>query len=750
MVRTDQVGENRLVRTDQVTSTSKVGARQVGLSRTRNNRAGPAQRSRSKVKAKDDDPITRRVGPMATESSRVKLAATISKYIGLFDMGSEVGDRVLNIVEEADRSTLDDYGAEHAVEWGNGYVIPSSAVAEGEAALLAAGGSLERLAMDRQASMLPNRLNHDRIDAWCHVDNPERGLLGELVDGIQVFTRKDFTPNGVGNRRPLRKLYQRVHSAVDKMIIATVGEGWAILLSMATASLLVGIHFLAAHWAAKKGKKSGRVITDASEGEDGYILNGDEVKEAHDAFYGFIGHPTIESMIIKLWLFRFLSPHRPWSDLDVWKADVSSAFNRLFWKADCARLFAMELMGGICVIFLVGTFGYTGTPAAFEVVTRALRFELSYRLVGTLLGVYVDDAMAAAWREDMTSEATTAEVLIEGLLGPGAYAVSKYERTDETNRRIDLLGYTVCLSGLLLTISRRNWLKTANGFFAIDTTKEVPVKTLEKLSSWAARYAKICRQLKPFVTTLYGSHSWMCNRKASVVLSEEVIIVIWMWRAMLCVLELDERRFARPFRSFLPRDPRLAARFDSSLSGVGVLLGWLVPGSTPDWFGGCKVSLLALEFGTDSGFQNLSEYIGMNCASVCLVLAGLTEEGVILEGDSTSALSWAINENYRGDRVRNASIVHTALGLEKGVSYVGSNHIPGEDNGTDETNGKCDKLSRGKSLTEIGLGHIIDYALDDVPAMQTLIACCDPRNSRDDEESFAHLWNNVFRAVRSL
>ena len=95
-------------------------------------------------------------------------------------------------------------------------------------------------------------------------------------------------------------------------------------------------------------------------------------------------------------------------------------------------------------------------PARLEVVTRALRFELSYRLVGTLLGVYVDDAMAAAWREDMTSEATTAEVLIEGLLGPGAYAVSKYERTDETNRRIDLLGYTVCLSGLLLTISRRN------------------------------------------------------------------------------------------------------------------------------------------------------------------------------------------------------------------------------------------------------------------------------------------------------
>jgi hypothetical protein len=668
----------------------------------------------------------------------------------LFQLGSGVDARVRGIVEEAYRSTLDDFNAADAVLWGGEYSIPPSAVAEGEAALAAAGGSLEQLAIDRQAMMLPNRLNRERIAMWCHDDNPEIDLLTDLVGGIRVMTSSDFSPNGTLPRRPLRVLYQRVHAAVDKMIMNTVGEGWAIIITMAAALLIRGVHFVAAHWASKKGKMSGRVITDASDGEPGHILNGDEVKDAMDAFYKGIRHPTIEKIIIALCVFRELSPDRSWNELDIWKADVSSAFNRLWWRPGDARLFAMELMGGLCVIFLVGTFGYTGTPAAFEVVTRALRFELAKRLIGKLLGVYVDDAMGGAWREDISMDASIVEALIEGLLGPGAYAHAKYECTDALNRRLDVLGYTLCLKLLVLTISRRNWLKTAAGFFAVDTSRPVPVKTMEKLSSWAARYSMICRQLKPFVTTLYGSHSWMENRKATVVLTEEVITVIWMWRALLCVLELNEQRFARPFKSFMPRDPRIAARFDASLSGIGILLGWIRNGSFPEWFGGCSVSLTALEFGSDASFQNVSEFIGMNCASIALVVTGLTEEGVILEGDSKSALSWAINEHYRGDRVKNASIVHTALGLEKGVTFVGSNHIPGKDDGTDATNGKCDDLSRGKSLEQIGLGHITNFNLNDVPAVRTLISCCDPRNTRADETSFAQLWNKIFSTVREL
>jgi hypothetical protein len=693
--------------------------------------------------------VHRDLGLLSSDQSRAELARSISKYAELFGFGEAAVQRTKDVVDLCWRSLEDDYDADDAVADGGDFSIPVSTVVEGEAAL-AAAGSLEQLARDRQAAMLSRRLNRDRIQRWCSEDNPEIELLTDLVGGIRVMTSSDFLPNGQLPRRPLRALYKRVHAAVDRMVMSTVEEGWAIIVTMATASLIVGIHFVAAHWAAKKGKKSGRVITDASDGDPGHVLNGVEVKEAMDAFYKGIRHPTIEKIIISLCLFRQISPERSWDDLDIWKADVSSAFNRLWWRPSDARLFAMELVGGLCVIFLVGTFGYTGTPAAFEVVTRALRFELVKRLIGMLLGVYVDDAMGTAWREDMSRDASIVEALIEGLLGPGAYAHAKYERTDVSNRRVDLLGYTVCLLSRLVTISRRNWMKTAAGFFAVDTSKPVPVKTMERLSSWAARYAKICRPLKPLVSSLYGSHSWMSNRQATVVLSEEVVTVIWMWRALLCALEFDEKRFARPFKSFMPRDPKMIARFDSSLSGVGILLGWIVPGAFPQWFGGCSLSLSALGFGSDSGFQNLAEFIGMNCVSIALVVAGLTDHGIILEGDNKSALSWALNEHYSGDRVKNASIVHTALSLEKGVTYSSSNHIPGEDDGTDATNGKCDALSRGKSLVDIGLGHIVDYRLDESPIVRTLISCCDPRNSRVDEASFAILWNKIFCTVRQL
>ena len=46
----------------------------------------------------------------------------------------------------------------------------------------------------------------------------------------------------------------------------------------------------------------------------------------------------------------------------------------------------------LVMFFLCGIFGWSGTPAAFQVVTRASVFELSVRIVGRLL-MYVDDIL---------------------------------------------------------------------------------------------------------------------------------------------------------------------------------------------------------------------------------------------------------------------------------------------------------------------------------------------------------------------
>ena len=45
-----------------------------------------------------------------------------------------------------------------------------------------------------------------------------------------------------------------------------------------------------------------------------------------------------------------------------------------------------------------------------------------------------------------------------------------------------------------------------------------------------------------------------------------------MWRAMLCMLVLDETRFARPFDSFGKKSATEIVQFDASLEGAGIVL----------------------------------------------------------------------------------------------------------------------------------------------------------------------------------
>ena len=355
--------------------------------------------------------------------------------------------------------------------------------------------------------------------------------------------------------------------------------------------------------------------------------------------------------------------------------------------------------------------------------------------------MYCDDVMAGGLRDDLPADKVVVKAHMDGLLGPGSFSEKKYERMTESERRIDWLGYTVCLRQLILTISRRNFRKTILGFLTVDVSKPVSVRDLERLSSWASRYSLICVALRPFSYRLYASFKWMKNRDASVVLSADVKAIIWLWRASLCALALDESNYARKIYSFQPKEARVLTRFDSSLKGVGFLLGWLTSRG-PEWFGGGAFSLLPFDFGKESRFQNCAEFIGVNCVSLALIEMGLTDVGVLLEGDSMSALAWALSEHYSGDLVFNASIVHTALSSVHKPTYISKNHIKGSDNFL------CDDLSRGKSLSDIGLGHIHEIKFAQGSPQFDLLHCCNPGLILDgdlsEEGAFANLWNRMY------
>lgn len=163
------------------------------------------------------------------------------------------------------------------------------------------------------------------------------------------------------------------------MIAGTVEEKLGFLLPKALAiQTIPNLHLCTAYWTPKKGKKSGRPIGDVTF-VDGMALNSDATTAASELNYGVIIHPTIE-VIVKMILRFWEQCDRPktlshWKRLRLWKMDLRGAYTLLSFRPEDAGLFGMELTGDLIYLQICGIFGWSSTPAAFQVVTRALKWE---------------------------------------------------------------------------------------------------------------------------------------------------------------------------------------------------------------------------------------------------------------------------------------------------------------------------------------------------------------------------------------
>ena len=137
---------------------------------------------------------------------------------------------------------------------------------------------------------------------------------------------------------------------------------------------------------------------------------------------------------------------------------------------------------------------------------------------------------------------------------------------------------------------------------------------------------------------------------------------------MLCLVRHREEEFTRTIESFEPTSTGSIAEFDASLSGAEVAREV------------SAVDLTFLGFGTDSSFQNLSEFIGAILAVMGHVVIGLPGQrrSLALRGDSVTALTWSITERVRGSIVTNASMVWTLLCVAADIDVTRIIYIPGE------------------------------------------------------------------------
>jgi hypothetical protein len=314
------------------------------------------------------------------------------------------------------------------------------------------------------------------------------------------------------------------------------------------------------------------------------------------------------------------------------------------------------------------------------------------------------------------------------------------------------IGYNVDLATRRVGLSPKCLDRTFFAFFDVREREPVGITTMEQLASFASRYSKVCRSMRPFCVALYSSYTGRKNLQATFTLDIEAQLAIRLWRAVLCCSYFEDGIFTREIATFAPRFAGLVVEFDASLSGIGVLIYQRDAHGLEVCVGGGAVALENGGFGHDSSFQNTAEFIGATVGIALAASMGYRDQTIELRGDSISALIWGETERYRGFKASNAAVVYTMFACAARLNGI-KRHLPAADNW------RADKLSRKnlwkrgetveKMLESWGPSFASATVLTNVgneSDVASLVRMCTPGDRLTEESSFLTFW----RGVRSL
>jgi hypothetical protein len=671
----------------------------------------------------------------------------------LFDGTTVDEGAVRGYLHEAHIAAADTYGILQAIQWGGNLQFPAHLLERDVQELQACGDLLERLVVQRRLAALPDSLSLARVQACFGVDGCRvHGLdkqdflrLSAIAEhGVVVPLPARFTP--VATPAPLRQRYVEVQGAIHRLLLKQVETGTVVLLPLRTAQRCHGIHLLnAQHWTTKKGKPQGRSIADLSNVPDPVLhcpVNGhhpderDALTAACAARYGPIQHPTLHQLMN---MVADQADAHGWDNITLWKLDLQGAFNLMWFHPAAVPLMAFLLAHDIVAIHLVGLFGWSGMPFAFQVLTRALQALVSASITGQALW-YVDDCMGCSPTSTVEADLHAAQAAITALAGPHAVATDKTER----GLSLEFIGWQVCLSQRTVSVSPRNLLKATHAFFCFDLDGRISGVHIERMSSLASRISVLCRYLRPFTR-----HLALAAAQASVSpaylrrLSARARCEVALWRSFLILLRCGAPTATRPILSFRSVAPTFALRYDASLQAVAV--GVYTVTAPSDTLLAFTVLPLPFAVSGDSSRQNTCEYLAVLLGLLLLAVLQRRNFSYALYGDSITSLVWASDDRVASEVAHRANLALVTLSVSLNAHVADTHHVPGVQNVV------YDGLSRGRTPQEVGLdpGLLVDLQHD--PAVLAFVQLCDPALplvSVDDVLSLFGVFTTHLRSIR--
>jgi hypothetical protein len=466
--------------------------------------------------------------------------------------------------------------------------------------------------------------------------------------------------------------------------------------------------------------------------------------------YGGITHPTIVDVVLMILdtidKVQLRDPSVQIEELYFWKVDISGAFTWLDFLPSDVHCMAQEMTGDRVFLSLVGVFGASILPFAFNVISKAFHYEVKKTTRGGA-DIYSDDGFGCCLLRDLEWEMERASSIFENMIGENCIKKSK----NESGRIVNVIGWKINLDLMVVSIADKNLMKAMLVFFSVDLQKEITLVQVQRIASYGSHYVMILEVMNPFLACIHRLMTGKAGWHGTFPITRETAWAIKIWRAVFYLLVVDEKHYGRPMASFRPRPPDYTVETDASLGGVGIILYKKVD-SLDTCVGGSAVSIREFGFGTDSGFQNTVEYIGTVLGILALVKIGVRDVDVLIRGDSTTALAWVTEGRIKGPEAINAAVVVTALYIRFGIRPRYSDFLAGLDNH------KADLLSRieekgitvEQAMNQNGQGSAPIINLRDSPGSDMLIRMCDPKVKVDEEEEFTKLWQTVREAMESI
>ncbi|KAJ1411903.1 hypothetical protein B484DRAFT_455519 [Ochromonadaceae sp. CCMP2298] len=643
------------------------------------------------------------------------------------------------------------------------FAFDKAALLRDERDFEACGGDLVEMARRCIEARKERRCNLARVRACISVDNPERALLLQFAaEGVDVrpLLPPEFVPNG-----PVHASWPRLsgtYARAPRLVNALLSKafhvpGLAVILPRARITDWGGCNVSTSGWAPKPtGPDPKTGVWAPNNGRPTFnpkLMNVPATKISADAAWGEVHHPDAKSIVCMLVEYheqQLAAGGHGWEDLDMWKIDANGAYTLQENAPEACRLYLSQLTDPdkqeYMMMYTCGGFGSCFQPGAFDVVTRAARYELARLLKGAGDG-YVDDFYGVALRWLCEGDMEAVKSFFRALLGDNAIAEHKCARAHK--HRMEIIGWLFDLLHQRVTLSAKCLEKALHGLMSVNEFEALPVKTVQRLASWGVRYGQICPLMHPFVSILYNEMRGMSRKFTTIRLSPLARVAVHMLRALTLLMGVDETNFSRPFESWVVPSTKagIVVEKDGSLTGLGLLFFAAEADGSRRLVGVSEVDIRSLGFGTDSSLQNTAEYIcyiaAIRGADLLrrggLLINGEPPRGLWLMGDSKSALSWAEKGRVKSERAVNASLACVMQSVKLNMPLLSIDHLP------KEVNTSADGISR-RAEGSLSLRELVDLdpriAGADILelGMEPVLALCDPTKSISSPSDLESFW----------